>query len=109
MAHCIESYPERGWNQSSHIQQWNGTSWKIQDVRERTWIAVLCICLGFLTIICDCDWEERVVFISWRNVQNKDGDEKEWMKPCLEAVKVMTEWWSEEGHCDVLEDKKESK
>lgn len=57
----------------------------------------------------NCDWEERVVFASWRNVQNKDGDEKEQMKYCSEAVKMMTEWWSEEGHYDVQEDKKESK
>lgn len=54
-------------------------------------------------------WEERVVFASWRNVQNKDGDEKGRMKYCLGTVKMMIEWWSKEGHRSVQEEKRESK
>lgn len=54
-------------------------------------------------------WGERVVFASWRNVQNKDGDEKGRMKYCLETVKMMIEWRSKEAHHSMQEEKEESK
>lgn len=54
-------------------------------------------------------WEKRVVFASWRNVQNKDGDEKGRVKYCLGTVKMMIEWWRKEGHHSLQEEKNESK
>ena len=37
MTHCVELYPERGWNQSSHIQRVKWNCMEMQDVKERTW------------------------------------------------------------------------
>ena len=67
--------------------------------------ALLCICLGILKFICGCDWEERVVFTSSRNVQNKDGDEgkDEVSLGDCQGDDRMMEWG---GPCDVQGDKK---